>query len=123
MRQLGELKKQEQAFKAANAEVIAVFREEQKGVEGLKIIKNRQKVEFTLALDTGKAKTPGYSSRRGEFSSYVIDKDGVVQQIIKGDLRQRAKSQQLLATLKKITAESGQKGSDNKNKGSGRKKD
>ena len=42
MRQLGELGKSAEKFKAAGAEVIAVFREEKKEVEGLKAIVERK---------------------------------------------------------------------------------
>lgn len=105
MRQLGELKQNAEKFQSLNTEVIAVFREEEKGVEGLEIIKEKTGTPFTLALDTGKAKTGRYSPGKGEFSTYVIDAKGSVRGIIIGDLRNRAKSDELLKTLEQIAHE------------------
>ncbi len=99
MAQLGELKNNEEKFKAAGAEVIAVFREESKGVEGLEIIKKRAGAGFTYALDTGKKKTARYSPGRRKFDNYVIDKSGIIRAVINGDLRNRAKSDELLKTV------------------------
>lgn len=104
MGQLVELNKNADKFKEMGVEVIAVFREEAKGVEGLEAIKKRTKVDFTLCLDTGKKKTARYSDGRGEFTNYVIDPNGVVQKIIKGNLKTRANSEQLLSALEKISA-------------------
>ena len=96
MRQLGELKKNMDAFAEQGVEVIAVFREERDGVEGLQKTKDKMEVDFTLALDQGAENTSRYSPGRMEFTSYVVDGTGVVRAIITGDLRNRAKSQQLL---------------------------
>lgn len=96
MRQLGELKKSADRFKEQGVEVIAVFREEAKGVEGLEIIKEKTEVEFTLCLDKDAEKTSRYSPGRRQFAGYVIDKSGVICGFIDGDLRNRAKSEQLL---------------------------
>lgn len=106
MAQLVELNKNADKFKEMGVEVIAVFREEAKGVEGLEAIKKKTKVDFTLCLDTGKKKTARYSDGRREFTNYVIDPNGVVQEIIKGSLKTRANSEQLLSALKKIKAKS-----------------
>jgi len=103
MRQLGELKKSEDKFKELGVEIIAIFREDEKGVEGLEIIKEKAKVGFTLAFDKGKKQTGSYSPGRREFSNYVIGPDGKVAAIIEGDLRNRAKSKQLFEELEKLT--------------------
>ena len=73
MNQLGELGKNKDKFKEAGAEVIAVFREEKQGEDGLKKIKEKTKTTFTLGLDNGKEKTAMYSGGRREFTGYVID--------------------------------------------------
>ena len=53
MRQLGELKRNAgQQFEEKGVKVVAVFREEKQGLDGLKRIKNKTKTDFTLALDT-----------------------------------------------------------------------
>ena len=102
MRQLGELKKNAAKFKEQGVEVIAVFREESKGVDGLEIIKTKTGVEFTLGLDKGAEQTSRYSPGRMQFANYVINKSGVICGIIDGDLRNRAKSAQLLEVVASI---------------------
>ena len=111
MRQLVELGKNEAKFKKANAEVIAVFREEDDGKKGLEAIKTKTKTKYTLALDNGKKQTARYSTGRGEFTGYVIDKTGEIKSIFKGNLRTRATSDQLLKALDSLSGESGTKGS------------
>ncbi len=83
-----------------NVEVIAVFREERQGVEGLEKMKKSSKTNFTMALDTGKKQTAIYSPGRLVFDNYVIDSNGKIAAIIPGDLRKRAKSEELLKVLK-----------------------
>ena len=101
MRQLGELKKNgAQQFKEMGVEVVAVFREERQGIAGLKKIKNRTKVDFTLALDTPATATKAYSNGRGEFDNYLVDGNGVIQGVIDGSLRTRAQSEQLVKLIK-----------------------
>ena len=104
MAQLGELKKNSDKFDAMGVEVIAVFREDKKGVEGLALIKKRTGVEFTLCIDTGAENTARYSPLKRTFDNYVVDKTGVITKVIEGDLRNRAKSKQLLDELGKITS-------------------
>ena len=61
MRQLVELQKNYAKFKDLKTEVIAVFREEEEGVEGLKASKKNTKAEYHF-LDDPKAKaTMAYS--------------------------------------------------------------
>ena len=123
MRQLGELKRNAaQQFEEMGVEVVAVFREERQGVNGLKRIKTKTKTDFRLALDTPAKATKAYSNGRKEFDSYVIDKDGVIQGIVDGSVTSRARAEQLLkmvASLKEGKMEepskgSGAKGSDKK---------
>lgn len=105
MKQLVQLKEHAEEFESQNAEVIAIFREEKKGVEGLKAIEERQKVKFTLALDLGKESTPRYSPGKMEFDNYVVDKSGTIRAIIDGKLTTRAQADQLLKVLSEINAE------------------
>ena len=99
MNQLVELGKKAEQFKSANTEVIAVFREEQKGEAGLEAIKEKTKTPFTLALDNGKKSTARYSGGKREFTGYVISPKGQIVKVIKGDLRNRAKSDELLTAI------------------------
>lgn len=82
--------------------MIVVLREESAGVEGLQKMKDATKTKFKLALDLNKKQTPRYSPSKRSFNSYVVDKEGKISAIITGDLRNRAKSDQLLAELKKL---------------------
>ncbi len=102
MRQLVQLQKQADDFKALNTEMIFVFREEQSGVEGLKKIRDKTKTDFTLTLDLDKQSTKAYSTKKMTFDNFVIDRKGVVQAVIDGTLRERATADELLKALRKI---------------------
>ncbi len=88
----------------------------------MKKIKAETNTPFTIALDLNKEKTGRYSPNRGEFSGYVIDSKGKITKFFQGDLRNRAKSQEVLAAIKEASGGSGTKeGSDTKEKGSNTK--
>ena len=99
LKQLLELRRNVEKLKAANARVVVVFREEAKGIDGLKLMKKRAKVDFTFAIDNRKQQTAAYSPGDKEYSTYVIDKSGTIKGYIKGDTRNRAKSQRILDTI------------------------
>lgn len=108
MRQLVELNKNgAQQFKEMGVEVVAVFREEREGLAGLKKIKNRTKVDFTLALDTPANATKAYSNGRKEFDNYLVDGTGVIRGVIDGSLKNRAQSEQLVKMIKSLSDSSG----------------
>lgn len=112
MRQLGELKSNgAKQFEELGVEVVAVFREEKAGLDGLKKIKARTKVDFTLALDTPATATKAYSNGRREFDNYLVDKDGVIQGVIDGSLKSRAQAEQLVTMIKSLSSESSGSGS------------
>ena len=117
MNQLVELGKKAEQFKSANTEVIAVFREEQKGEAGLEAIKEKTKTPFTLALDNGKKSTARYSGGKREFTGYVISPKGQIVKVIKGDLRNRATSTELLEAIAAFAPKAADKGSDTKGSG------
>jgi len=99
LKQLLELRRNAEKLKAANVRVVVVFREEAKGIDGLKIIKARAKVDFTFAIDNDKLQTAAYSPGAKEYSTYIIDKSGLVKGIVKGDTKNRAKTQRILDTI------------------------
>ena len=81
----------------------------------MKKIKAETNTPFTIALDLNKEKTGRYSPNRGEFSGYVIDSKGKITKFFQGDLRNRAKSQEVLAAIKEASGGSGTKeGSESK---------
>jgi peroxiredoxin len=102
MKQLVELNKHADEFKALNTELLFVFREEAKGVEGLKMIQDKHDTGFTLAVDPEKKSTKVYSSGKMEFDNFVIDANGVVRGIIDGTLRERATAAELTRILKEM---------------------
>ncbi|RMF40227.1 MAG: hypothetical protein D6753_12120 [Planctomycetota bacterium] len=102
MRQLGELQKHAEEFEKLNAELIFIFREEEKGIDGLKEIRDRHKTRFTLALDPEKKSTQRYSNGRMEFDNYVVRDDGTIVGIVDGTLRERATAEQLLKILRDL---------------------
>ena len=122
MRQLGELNKNADSFSKAGVDVIAIFREEAKGVAGLDMIKEKTKTEYRLALDNGNKQTGRFAPGRKDFSSYVVNREGVITKIIEGDLRNRAKSNELLEAVAEFAkAGSATKGSTTGSPGSGKK--
>ena len=102
MRQLVQLQKQANDFKALNTELIFVFREESDGADGLKKIKQKTKTDFTLAVDLNKKSSAAYSSKKMTFDNFVIDRNGNVKGIIPGTLRDRATADELLRHLREI---------------------
>ena len=102
MKQLGQLQEYASQFKSLNAELIFVFREESKGVEGLKKIQARVPTQFTLAVDPNKKSSKDYSPQPRTFDNYVIDSNGKVRAVIDGTLRERAKAEQIIKVLKEI---------------------
>jgi peroxiredoxin len=102
MRQLVQLQKQADEFKALNTEIIFVFREEKSGVDGLKKIKDKTGSDFTLTLDLDKQSTNVYSTKKMTFDNFVIDRKGIVRAIIDGTLTDRATADALLKVLRKL---------------------
>ncbi len=102
MKQLVQLQQHADDFRALNAELIFVFREESKGVDGLKLIKEKHDTNFTLTVDLGKKNTQAYSPGKMEFDNYVIDSGGIIRGVIDGTKTDRAKADELLAVLKQI---------------------
>jgi peroxiredoxin len=105
MRQLVELKKYADQFKALNAELVFVFREESEGIEGLKKIKEKHDPPYRLMLDFEKNSSRAYSPEKMAFDNYVIDSTGKVRAIVDGNLRERATAEELLKLLKQIDGE------------------
>lgn len=102
MQQLVELQKHAETFRRLNAELVFVFREESQGVNGLKKIKAKYGVSYTLALDHLKKTSAAYSPKPMTFDNYVINADGVVEKIIPGSLRKRASADVLIQVLETI---------------------
>jgi len=89
----------------------------------LKKIKDRTDTPFTIAVDLNKEKTARYSPSRREFSGYVIDSTGTITKFFQGDLRNRAKSKELLAAINAASEGSGMKKGSAKKQGSDTKKE
>lgn len=102
MKQLVQLKERQSEFKALNAELLFIFREEQEGIDGLKKIKQKYDPPYLLSVDLNKKQTGAYSSKRMTFDNFVIDSKGNVRAVIDGTLRDRAKGDELIKVLKQI---------------------
>ncbi len=102
MRQLVQLNQHAEDFKKLNADVVIVFREDQREVEGLKEIRSKRKTKFTLLTDLGAKHTAAYSPKKMRFATYVIDRKGVVRDILEGSLRQRPVSEPILKVLAEL---------------------
>ena len=61
-----------------------------------------------------KKKTSRYSAGRGEFTGYVINPEGTITSVFEGNLRNRAKSKELLEAVAKASGGSGSKESGEK---------
>lgn len=92
-----QLQENYEQIQSLNAEVLAVFREEKLGVDGL--IKSREKSgsEFPLLLDLGAERTAAYS--QSGFHTYVIDRQGKILAILEGTVMKRATVEGVLEAL------------------------
>lgn len=102
MRQLVQLQKHADQFKALNAELIFVYREESEGVDGLQKIKKKVNPTYRLSLDFEKKNSAAYSPKKMTFNNYVIDSAGNLRGIVDGTLRDRATAEELTKILKEI---------------------
>ena len=101
MKQLVELQKNYAKFKSLKTEVIAVFREEEEGVEGLETSKKNTGAEF-LFLDDPESKATKAYSQGSKFTTYVIDGEGVIRAVLDGTLRKRPLAAAVLEELAKL---------------------
>ena len=104
MRQLVQLKQKEAEFKKLKTELVFVFREEKKQVEGLKAIQAKRKTKFTLLTDFGGRKTRGYSRKKGQFATYVIDKKRILRDVLDGTKPKRPNVDLILKAVRKLEA-------------------
>ena len=102
MKQLVQLQKRAEDFKALNAEMLFVYREESEGVEGLKKIKDKQKTTYRLSVDLNKKASGAYSPEANTYHNYVVDSNGIVRGIIEGTKSDRATAEELIEVLKQI---------------------
>ena len=77
--------------------MLAVFREEEEGKDGLKKSVERSRARFPLLLDTPVSVTQPYSVKG--FHTYIVDPAGVVQADLSGTKMQRPTAQKILAAL------------------------
>ena len=84
----------------------------------MKLIKERTKTPFTLAVDLNNEKTGRYSSKKGEFNGYVINSAGIITGIFDGNKRVRAKSDAFLTAIEAAAGGSSMKEGSSKKAGS-----
>ena len=95
-----QLQKSYKSFEQLDTEIIAVFREESKGIEGLQMSQERIGAKFPLLLDADAAKTAEYSQQG--FNTYVIDRQGIVRGTLKGIKTQRPTTEKVLEEVQKL---------------------
>ena len=105
MRQLGQLQDSYDDFRDLNTEVVAVFREEQKGAEGLQMARERTEASFPMGLDLGAEQTAEYSPKG--FSTYIIGADGTIKAVFPGTKMIRPSAEKILESLQGIAGPSG----------------
>ncbi|MEM7316875.1 MAG: redoxin domain-containing protein [Planctomycetota bacterium] len=100
MRQLGQLQKSYAEFNKMDTEIVAVFREEADGVEGLQKSISKTRATYPMLLDLKKQRTAAYSDTG--FATYIVDKQGKIAAILPGTKRQRPGPKAILAKLKAL---------------------
>jgi len=94
------LQKRSAEFDAAGAQIVAVFRENKEGVEGLKKVRQASKAEFLLLDDPEKQQTQAYSPEG--FAAYVVDTQGIIRGVFDGTKTGRPDPDKLLAVVKDL---------------------
>lgn len=102
MRQLVQLNQKAADFKKLNTEVVFVFREERDEVDGLKKIREKRRTKFFLLTDLASQKTAAYSGKRGQYATYILDKKGMVKEILDGTKPKRPGAEPILTILKEM---------------------
>ncbi len=105
MRQLVQLQENYAKFQDLDAEILAVFREEEKGTEGLKLSQERVRASFPFLWDAEAKQTAAYSQQG--FDTYLIDKRGIIRDRLKGIKVRRPTAEQILNALQKVSAVDG----------------
>lgn len=100
------LQKDYAKIKELGAEVLVVFREDQKEVEGMKIAAQKSGAAFGLLSDLGRKATPRYEGLGQTFKTYIISKEGKVKYILTGNKFVRPNAQAVLEALKKMNTQS-----------------
>lgn len=102
IRQVVHLQKDYTAIQAQNADVLIVFREDGKEVDGLKLSAARSGADFNLLTDLGRKSTPLYQGLGQEFCTYIIGKDGKIKSILRGNKLVRPKADAIIKVLKTL---------------------
>lgn len=109
MNQVGQLAAKAGEFDAQDAEVLVVFRELKPnmevadGIEGLRAYKQKANPDMTLAIDFGANLTSQYSTD-GNFTTYVIDKDGQIASVLRGVKYLRPSADAVLASVGEVNS-------------------
>ncbi len=99
MAQLKSIAKKKAQFKKAGYEIIAVLREENKGLEGAKKAEKSSRFP-TLLLDTPTKVTKDYQHEG--YATYIIDKSGKVKAVLSGPKTKRPTAEAILKTVQEL---------------------
>ncbi|WP_186767829.1 peroxiredoxin family protein [Blastopirellula retiformator] len=98
MKQIKDIQANYGKIKEAGAEVLVIFREEEDGEKGLEEVKKTTGAEFPLGLDLTAVETKPYSQEG--FTTYVIDAEGKISQVLPGTKPDRPLANKILSALK-----------------------
>jgi alkyl hydroperoxide reductase subunit AhpC len=94
------LQKSYAEFKKLDTEIVAIFREEEAGVEGLEKSIKRIDAKFPMLLDLKSKKTKAYSGEG--FATYIVDKEGKIAAMLPGTKTKRPGPTAILTKLKAL---------------------
>lgn len=90
-------------FQKAGAQIVAVFREDQAKVDGLRKVRTATNAEFVLLTDFRAEQTKAYSPEG--YAAYVIDAKGIIRAIIPGTKAGRPDVDKLLEAVMGLNAQ------------------
>ena len=80
--------------------MVSVFREERKGIEGLKIASQKASGFSPILLDTPAKKTESYS--KNDFATYFSGKDGTIKASLSGTKHVRPTGEVILKKAQEV---------------------
>lgn len=98
MKQIKDIQDNYDKIKEAGAEVLIIFREEEDGEKGLQKVREITGATFPLGLDLTAVQTREYSNE--QYSTYVIDPEGKITQVLTGTQPDRPLADKILNALK-----------------------
>ena len=100
IQQLVQLEQQKQSIQSLNTEIITVFTEDKKQIEGLNLTVKKAKTDTILLTDLNSEHTKQYTSQG--YDTFIIGKNGKILARIDGKKYNRPTGATLLTILKEV---------------------